>query len=101
MTEVGDEVPEVPGWRILGIVGMLVALYVVLVAVDDSGRGRHKPSASAARWAVVGLAGVGLILAQTLSGSGMRWLLLGGIAFLTAGATRAWLVQSRAAEAHP
>ena len=124
--------PEVPAWRILGIVGMLVALYVVLVAVDDSGfrpllmgaalvgggvagwvaaaveprlpvrrrRGRRKPSASAARSAVVGLTGVGLILAQTLSESGMRWLALGGIAFLTAGATRAWIVQSRAAREH-
>ena len=101
MTEVRDEVPEVPVWRILGIVGMLVALYIVLVAVDDSGRGRREPSASAARSAVVGLTGVGLILAQALSGSGMRWLLLGGIAFLTAGAARAWIVQSRAAEAHP
>ena len=128
MTEVVDEVPEVPAWRLFLITGMLVAIYLALVAVDGSGfrplllgaalvvggvaglvaaaveprlparrrRGRRKPSASAARSAVVGLTGVALILAQTLSGSGMRWLLLGGIAFLAAGATRAWIVQSRA-----
>jgi hypothetical protein len=128
VTEVREEVPEVRAWRLFLIAGMLVALYVALVAVDDSGfrplllggsvvgggvaglvavaveprlpvrrrRGRRKPSAAAARSAVAGLTGVGLILAQTLSGSGMRWFILGGIAFLTAGATRAWIVQSRA-----
>ena len=129
MTEVGEEAPETAAWRLFLITGMLVALYLALVAVDGSGlqplllgaalvgggvaglvvaaleprfrvrrrRGRRKPSASAARSAVVGLTGIGLILAQTLSGSGMRWLTLGAIAFLTAGATRAWVVQSRAA----
>ncbi|MBD3926487.1 hypothetical protein IEZ26_17820 [Nocardioides cavernae] len=133
MAEVDEEVPEVSAWRLFGIAGMVVVLYVVLVAVDDSGfrplllgaavvgggvaglvavaveqrlpvrrrRGRRKPSASAARSAVVGLTGVGLIVAQTLSGSGMRWFMLGGIAFVTAGATRAWIVQSRRSPGSP
>ena len=37
MTEVVDEVPEVPAWRLFLITGMLVAIYPALVAVDDSG----------------------------------------------------------------
>ena len=56
MTEDVDEVPEVPAWRLFLITGMLVAIYLALVAVDDSG---FRPLLlGAARSAVVGLSPV-------------------------------------------
>jgi hypothetical protein len=55
-------------------------------------RSRRPASRSAARSAVVGLAGCGLILAQVFSTSAMEWVLLGGVALMVAGAGHAWVM---------
>lgn len=55
-------------------------------------RSRGSQSKSAARSAVVGLAGCGLILAQVFSTSAMEWVSLGGVALMVGGAGHAWVM---------
>lgn len=55
----------------------------------------HSRSAGAARATLIGLSGLGLILAQHLSVSGLEWLTIGGGALATGGAGHAWVKRRR------
>jgi peptidoglycan/LPS O-acetylase OafA/YrhL len=88
----------VPGIVLGAAVGVLVgrreaASLQASERIGNRGPGSRRPaSRSAARSAVVGLAGCGLLLAQVLSTGGMEWVLLGGVAVMVGGAGHAWVV---------
>lgn len=88
----------VPGVLLGAAIGVLVGRgeAATLGAPERIGhRGRRRQRAlprSAARSAVAGLAGCGLILAQVLSTRAVEWVLLGGVALMVGGAGHAWVM---------
>ena len=85
-----------------GAVGLLVGRWDVAVLNRPSapGRGvgrrgsrrRTAMSKSAARSYLVGLTGLGLLLARALSPDVMEWMMLGLVALMVGGAAHAWVM---------
>ena len=72
------------------VVGVIVALFDNKRVGADRGRFKRSPAAVAVRTGMMGLIGVSLILAQSLSIVGVGWLVVGGAALMTGGAVHGW-----------
>lgn len=72
-------------------VGVCAARFAPSRLGASRGQGRRSPAVVAVRSTLVGLTGVGLILAQLLSTSGLGWLAIGSASGMTAVAGHAWM----------
>jgi len=77
------------------VAGVAVATFQSRREGADRGRSTRSPAATAARIGMMGLIGIGLILAQSLSMVGVGWLVIGGAALATGAAAHGWMKKRR------
>ena len=88
-----------PGLLVAALLGGPVAGAVVAGLVPSrtgtEGKQRSPGAVGAARATLLGLAGLGLILAQSISVAGLVWLTIGGTALAAGAAGHAWAKKRR------
>ncbi|RYC13287.1 hypothetical protein [Nocardioides zhouii] len=77
------------------VAGVAVATIQSKRVGADQGRSTRSPAATAARIGMMGLIGISLILAQSLSMVGVGWLVIGGAALATGAAAHGWMRKRR------
>jgi hypothetical protein len=77
------------------VAGVAVATFQSKRVGADRGRSTRSPAATAAGIGMMGLIGISLILARSLSMVGVGWLVIGGAALTTGAAAHGWMKKRR------